>query len=43
MTYPKWLALAHAELTSGVYEIPGPESNKRIEEYLATCRWVAWR
>jgi len=37
---PSWLTIARNELVSGVYEIPGPESNKRIEEYLATCRWV---
>jgi uncharacterized protein (TIGR02594 family) len=37
---PTWLTIARAELSSGIYEIPGPESNTRISEYLATCRWV---
>ena len=34
---PRWLQLARAELASGVYEIPGPGSLARIEEYQATC------
>lgn len=42
------MQIARAELRRGVYEIPGPESNKRIELYQSTCRWkhsddaIAW-
>lgn len=41
MAEPYWMTIARAELRRGVYEIPGPESLARIEEYQATCtQWV---
>ena len=37
MSEPYWLQLARFELQRGVYEIIGPASLPRIEEYQATC------
>jgi uncharacterized protein (TIGR02594 family) len=37
MSDPYWMTIARAELRRGVYEIPGPESLARIEEYQATA------
>jgi uncharacterized protein (TIGR02594 family) len=45
---PYWMTIARAELRRGVYEIPGPDSEARIELYQSTCRWkhsddaIAW-
>ena len=47
---PYWLTIARAELYRGVYEIAGPESEARIEEYQrhSSGRWphsdddIAW-
>lgn len=37
MSEPYWMTIARAELRRGVFEIPGPASLERIEEYQATC------
>lgn len=48
MSEPYWMTIARAELRHGVYEIPGPESEKRIELYQSFCDWkhsndaIAW-
>lgn len=50
MGEPYWLIIARAELLRGVYEIPGPESEARIQEYQqhSALRWphsddnIAW-
>jgi uncharacterized protein (TIGR02594 family) len=38
---PDWLSVALAELRTGIYEVAGPASNPRIDEYHATTTLAA--